>query len=182
MTASPGQPAEGQLESVDHVALRTALREAGPDLLGYFERRLANHEDAADALADTMLQAWRRVDRLPDDPTHIRMWLFGIAANVLANQRRATRRRTALTDRLRTQLTPNELAPGLDLAEQQAVRDAITRLPADLRELVMLVHWDRLTLAEAAHVLGLNPSTARSRYATARATLRETLAISDVHA
>lgn len=43
----------------------------------------------------------------------------------------------------------------------------------------MLVHWDRLALAEAAHVLGVNPSTARSRYATARATLRETLAIRD---
>ena len=40
----------------------------------------------------------------------------------------------------------------------------------------MLIHWDGLTIIEAAELLGLNASTARSRYAAARASLREALA------
>ena len=51
----------------------------------------------------------------------------------------------------------------------------MSRLPDAQRELVMLVHWDGLSIAEAAGVLGLNPSTARSRYSAAREQLRSAL-------
>ena len=43
------------------------------------------------------------------------------------------------------------------------------------RELVMLVHWEGCSLAEASALLQLNPSTARSRYAAAREALRVSL-------
>ena len=39
----------------------------------------------------------------------------------------------------------------------------------------MLIHWDGFTIVEAAEILGLNPSTARSRYAAARELLRDAL-------
>ena len=41
----------------------------------------------------------------------------------------------------------------------------------------MLIHWDGLTITEAAELLGLNASTARSRYAAARTTLRQALTL-----
>lgn len=155
-------------------ALRTALRTVAPDLLRYLERRTAAREDAADLLGETMLQAWRRVDACPpDDPTRQRMWLFTIAAHVLANHRRSARRRTALAQRLRGHVAAQ---PVPDPGEAVAVRDAVLRLRDAHRELVMLVHWDGFTLLEAAELLGVNPSTARSRYAAARETLRAALA------
>ena len=178
MTDSPGLRSRAGLESADRTAIRALLRQTAPDLLAYFERRLACREDAADALAEAMLQAWRRVDRLPADPTQARMWLFTIAHNVLANQHRANRRRAALADRLRSHLSDTPLTePGP--ADRQAIRDAIQRLPADQCELVTLVHWDGFSLTEAAQILDLNPSTARSRYATARRALRDTLITED---
>lgn len=158
----------------DRAALRTALRDASTDLLAYLERRVHVREDAADLLSETMLQAWRRRDRLPDDPSRQRMWLFTIAANVLANHRRSTLRRSALADRLRAELTTAQQVP--DPAEHQAVRDAVLRLHSAQRELVMLIHWDGFTILEAAELLGLNPSTARSRYAAARQALSQALA------
>ncbi len=151
---------------------RAAVQKQAPDLLDYFAWRLPSSEDAADALAETLLQAWRRADQLPEDPTQARMWLYTIAANVLSNQNRSGRRRAALTDRLREHLSSVLAEPRADLAEQVAVRDAVARLPGEQGELVRLVHWDGLTLAQAAGVLGINPSTARSRYAAARHALR----------
>lgn len=154
------------------VEFREALSSAASDLLGYLERRVGTRDDAADLLAETMLQAWRRVADMPVVPERRRMWLFTIAANVLANHRRSASRRTALADRLRRHLTP-PLEP--DHAEAAAVRDAVLRLHEAQRELVMLIHWEGFTIVEAAEILGVNASTARSRYSAAREVLREAL-------
>lgn len=161
------------MSTVDRSEFRAALRGASDDLLAYFERRLPVRADAADLLAETLLQAWRRVDAMPAEPERRRMWLFTIAAHVLANHRRSARRRHALADRLRGHLATAEPVP--DPAEGQSVRDAVLRLRDAHRELVMLIHWDGFTLVEAAEILELNASTARSRYAAARTALREAL-------
>lgn len=63
-------------------------------------------------------------------------------------------------ERLRYQLRPVDMP---DPCEAIEVRDAVARLPEVQRELVMLIHWDGLSIVEAAGVLGLNASTARSR-------------------
>ncbi len=165
-----------RMPGADHSALPAALSANAAALLAYFERRLAQHEDAADALGETMLQAWRRVDQLPADPVEARMWLFGIASNVRSNQWRSSRRRSALTERLATALATATPQTGDADFEDVGLRDVIHRLAPEQRELVTLVHWDGLTLAQAAQVLGVNPSTARGRYAAARRSLREALA------
>lgn len=152
--------------------LRAALRGNGADLLAYFERRVEPRDDAADLLAETMLQAWRRHDTAPREPTEIRMWLFGIARNVLANHERGRRRRVALAGKLRLHLR-QPVEPSSE--DSVAVRDAVSRLDPELRELVALVHWEGFAIAEAASILGLNPSTARGRYAAAKQQLRAAL-------
>lgn len=152
--------------------LRAALRKDGADLLAYFERRVEPRDDAADLLAETMLQAWRRRESAPRDATEIRMWLFGIARNVLANHRRSGRRRVALASKLRGHLnrsvTPSE-------EDALVVRDAVERLDPEQRELVKLINWEGFTVKEAATILGLNPSTARGWYASAKQELRTAL-------
>jgi RNA polymerase sigma-70 factor, ECF subfamily len=153
---------------------RDSLRSNADDLLAYFERRVRVREDAADLLGETMLQAWRRVAALPaEDTVRQRMWLFTVAANVLANHRRSAGRRLALTERLRRHIAVSPKPP--DPAEAIVVRDAVLHLQAAQRELVMLIHWDGFTIVEAAEILGVNPSTARGRYAAARTALRDAL-------
>lgn len=158
-------------------ALRANLEAHSPDLLAYFVRRVHVREDAADLLAETMLQAWRRVDDVPLETERGRMWLFTAAAHVLANHRRSVRRRGSLADKVRAHLQEPVVPDAAPAAtEAMVVRDAVRLLDDAHRELVMLVHWDGLSLVEAAEVLGLNPSTARGRYAAAREALRTALA------
>ncbi len=144
------------------------------DLLRYFQRRVAL-DDAPDLLGETMVAAWRRVASLPDDDEQARMWLFGIARGTLLNYSRGERRRWALVDRLRSAASARPMVAGPD--EGADVRDAIDRLAPESSELVRLVHWDRLTIAQAAEVLNIPASTARSRYATAKEKLRTTLSV-----
>lgn len=105
-----------------------------------------------------------------------RMWMFGIARNLVSSQRRGWGRRAALAERLRDELA---LRPRTAQNEQgQAVRDAVAALPEPRREIVRLVHWDGFPLMEAAQITGVSASTARSRYLLARRRLTERLSSS----
>ncbi|WP_206494130.1 sigma factor-like helix-turn-helix DNA-binding protein [Microbacterium sp. KRD174] len=154
--------------------LTIALRASSDDLLRYFLGRL-DREDAADALAEVMATAWRRVDVLPRKPEEARMWLFGIARNVRLHAERGTVRRTQLAMRLRSELTARA-APAADAGVE--IRDAIDRLDSDHAELIRLVHWDGFSIADAAEILQIPPSTARGRYQKAKEALRASLSTS----
>lgn len=156
----------------DH--LETLIRANASDLLAYLERRIDPRADAADVLSETFIIAWKKAGKAPADALGGRMWLFTIARNLLLNARRTARRRLAATDRLRWEL---EQSPtGTDLSDATAVRAAVRQLPADLRELIELVHWEGFSLVEAAQITGITASTARSRYASAKGRLRTALA------
>lgn len=60
-------------------------------------------------------------------------------------------------------------------AEIVELRDAIASLPPAEAELVRLIYWDGFKSHEAAAILGINASTARSRLTRAKARLHTLL-------
>lgn len=158
------------MTAADH-RLAATMREHGADLLRYLQRR--SPDAAADLLGETMLVAWRRKADAPSEPAQVRPWLFGIARMCLRGHGRDESRRLRLTERVASLASVPEQP---DDALALDVRAAIAALPTPQRELVELVHWEGMSLADAATVVGTNPSTARSRYAKARATLGAALA------
>lgn len=155
--------------------LRALFEEHGRGLLGYALRRVSRAEDAADVVAETMLVAWRRLDDVPDG-AEARLWLFGVARRVLANQRRGGRRRDRLGERLRQELRAQVgLDPAPMVVTSVDVRAAFDGLSADDREVLQLTAWEGLEPAEIATVLGLSAVAVRSRLHRARGRLRERL-------
>jgi RNA polymerase sigma-70 factor (ECF subfamily) len=151
--------------------LEASLRALMPDLLAYFVRRLDDREDAADALADTLVVLWRHDQRLPSDEESRRRYAFGVARRVLSTARRGRMRRHALADRLRDELHASASSEPMD-PELDA---ALAGLKETDRELVLLVAWDGFGVAQAGELLGLKPEAARQRYSRARARLRDAL-------
>jgi RNA polymerase sigma-70 factor, ECF subfamily len=145
----------------------------GP-ILGYALRRTASPDDAADILAETFLAAWRRLDELPSGDDG-RLWLYGVARRVLANHYRGERRRSALADRLRAELTSSYVPPEFD-GESARVAAALRRLPERQRELLALNAWEGLDYGEIAVVLGCSRNAVRIRLHRARAALAAGLA------
>lgn len=158
------------------------LEAAAPALLGYFLRRTDVAEDAADLVSETLLAAWRAARRMPTDEEAARMWVFGVARNVLRHHERGQRRRSAVVSELRKVVALRPRLP--DDAEAIAVRAAVASLPDPLAELLRLVHWDGFSIEQAAQLLRIPASTARSRHARAKTLLREALGdppADDVH-
>jgi RNA polymerase sigma-70 factor (ECF subfamily) len=136
-----------------------------------YARRRAPADVVDDAVADTFLVVWRRLDRVPNDPLP---WLYGVARLTLANHRRAQARRTALAERLDPEVPA-------DASEQPDARvlEALATLGDGDRELLMLIAWEGLTPAEAAVALDCTAVTCRVRLHRARARLAAALPTRD---
>jgi RNA polymerase sigma-70 factor, ECF subfamily len=135
----------------------------------YASRRVG--ADAADEIAaETFLIAWRRSDAVPDEPLP---WLYGVARNVALRQHEATRRQT----RAREAAQRERLVPAhSDGAGDPAVWEAWNRLrPAD-REVLALIAWEELSVADAARVLGCSAPQFSVRLFRARRRLERLLA------
>jgi len=143
-------------------------------ILGYALRRTTSPDDAADVLAETFLTAWRRLDELPSGD-EARLWLYGVARRVLANFYRGERRRSALTDRLRAELSYSYVPAELT-GETARLAEALRRLPEQDRELLTLAAWEGLDYGQIAVVLRCSRNAVRIRLYRARQKLAKELA------
>ena len=149
-------------------ALYTAHYQA---IAGYVGRRVAAHE-ADDVIAQVFAVAWRRFDHVPAPPAD-RLWLFGVARNLVAGQRRSERRRLRLQARLsQDAVAAAPIALPHD-PSHEPVRAAIGALRPRDREAIQLVLWDELSHQEAAAVVGCSANAFELRYRRARNAVRD---------
>ncbi len=148
-------------------------RDFQPKLVAYIRRRLPESE-AADALADTFLTAWRTLESVPENPLP---WLYRIAANSVANQRRSVRRWSRLQHRAQAWRELDSVRDSALAAEtSSALQTAWPRLAEADREVLRLVAWEGLDGRQLAAVLGCSHDAARVRVHRARRRLARLLA------
>jgi RNA polymerase sigma-70 factor, ECF subfamily len=152
------------------------------DVLLRVARRLTrNPETAEDLVQETLIRAYRAVDRF--DGRHPRAWLLTILRNTWKNMnRRAT---PLFADEPEDVLhrAPARGADGRTGAEEQVVdtafdqrlAEALTALSAIHQQVVLLVDVDGLSYRETADVLGVPTGTVMSRLHRARRQLRKSL-------
>ncbi|SEF58883.1 RNA polymerase sigma-70 factor, ECF subfamily [Nonomuraea solani] len=144
-------------------------------ILGYATRRCDSPHDAADVVAETFAIAWRRVDDLPADG-EARLWLYGVARNVLANHRRGVARHRHHSVELDTDLADLYSSSPEGSVLLGEIGRAFRQLPGDDRELISLVAWEGLDHGEIAKVLGCSRNAVRIRLYRARKRLSKALA------
>jgi RNA polymerase sigma-70 factor (ECF subfamily) len=145
-----------------------------PAIAAYLLRRSPSREDAEDAATEVFAIAWRRVAQLPPPPED-RLWLFGVARRVLANQARAGRRRERLWHRLTDRSSAPPAATASPPPGGWAAARALQALKPEDRELLTLVAWDGLEVAEIAQVLGVSAPVVSRRLYRARARFERAL-------
>ncbi len=137
--------------------------------------------DADDVVQDTLVRAWRAVDRF--DGRHPRAWLLTILRRTHLNSLRRTRPDLVGDDRLAQQRPAFGAATGASpeqIVDDQGfdadVAEALAGLSDQFRRAVLLVDVDHLTYAEAAAALDVPIGTVVSRVSRGRARLRAALA------
>lgn len=146
-------------------------------IFNYCFRRTGNREAARDMLQVVFLEAWRRRDK-ELAPDKVLPWLYGIATNVLRNQRRSERRFAAALSRMPRGDASPDFADGaaerVDYERQaQAGLLRLESLPKGEQDVFALCVGMELTYEEAAFALDIAIGTVRSRLSSARARLGE---------
>ena len=135
----------------------------------YYELR--DHHEAEDATERTFLAALTNLHRFEerarpadgDGASTFRVWLFRIARNVVAERRRARRRRPESPLEAAA-----EVADDVDIVSQITGRDeaaeawrAVSRLTGDRRRAIILRFVDEMSTAEIAGTLGRSEGAVR---------------------
>lgn len=181
MAAEPSEPFSDSDLLARHVA-------GDPDAFGELVRRhrdrlwavalrtLGDREEAADAVQDALVSAFRAAHTFRGQSA-VTTWLHRITVNACLDRvRKAAVRRTSPVDdadRLDQLLEPHESAEAP--AERQdlhrEVIAALAALPAEQRAALVLVDMQGYPVAEAARILDVPTGTVKSRCARGRARL-----------
>lgn len=146
----------------------------------YLERRVGR--DGADELSGEVFRiAFEHRKRFRPVYESALPWLYGLATNLLLKRWRGEARHARAVGRLDvvSRNGGGEHDESDDRVTATAARarllDALARLPAGDRDVVVLVAWEELTYEEVAAALDIPLGTVRSRLNRARQTLRELL-------
>lgn len=161
---------------------RHALR-----LFHYLLRQLWDESDAEDAAQETFVRVFQNRHRF--DPRHrFSTWLYTIATHLARDRQRWRARHPHVSLDVQRGEAGGELkdtlpsvGPGPSdklIAEERAaaVRDAIGKLPEDLRTPLLLAEYEDLSQQEIAVILQCTPKAVEMRIYRARQQLRASLA------
>jgi RNA polymerase sigma-70 factor (ECF subfamily) len=174
------------------------LEEYRVELTGYCYRMLGSPFDAEDAVQETLVRAWRNLERYDEERGPLRPWLYKIATNVCLDVLRSAQRRARATDLAPPSRpgpdigeplpesawvlpVPDErvVPAGADPAEHAALREsvrlafvaALQRLPPRQRAVLILRDVLCWQAAEVAGLLDTTVASVTSALQRARATL-----------
>lgn len=128
---------------------------------------------AEDALQETFIKAWRAMPQYEHSPIrNERAWLSRIAVNVCRDLRRTRWMRHVDAAQALETLPPSQLA--VEPEDRTLLLD-ILAMPEKYRQVLILYHYQRLTMREVAQVLGADVSTVHARLKKAEGMLRREL-------
>lgn len=175
---APPEPQDGP--AVDTEVLFRQLVEAHQQRLYRFVlRRIGNSSDAEDLAQQAFVEAARSLESFRGG-SELSTWLYGIAMNLVRNHlSRAPHRRYQFEDEEALQdISSGQPDPSQQLELKQSnalLLREIGELPAEMRDVLLMVAVDDLSYEEAAVLLSVPIGTVRSRVSRARSSLRKRL-------
>jgi len=138
-----------------------------------YARRHVEETHCDDVVSETFLVAWRRPGKVPQDALP---WLLVVARNVIANQRRTSRRADDVWfAAVRQGWTATSPSADQEVLEREAMMAALETCTRPEREALLLTAWDGLTAEQGAAVAGCSTGAFTVRLHRARARLRAAL-------
>ena len=133
---------------------------------------------AEEAVMDTFIQAYRRIDQL-HDPDRLDSWLLRITVNRCRMKIRTwSWSRILPLSQVEQMITEEEPGPEellIDAWRNENLSEALLKLDYKYREALVLFYYNGLNVTEIAEQTGSNGNTVKARLARGRARLRQML-------
>ncbi len=172
---SPGGAEPARLDDDALVALFNQIRDELVSTLLYV---IGNADDAQDAAQEAFLKCWRSRHTM-DDVVNVRAWIFRIGLNAAKDHQRSAWKRKSRPLPDDDLMTPNRDGPPGDSLEDREtlkqLRDALTRLRPEEREVFLLRQNGELTYEQIAEQRGAPVGTVKTQMRAALQKLRKVL-------
>ena len=167
-------------------ALNDLMERHGERLFHYLIRHLQNESDAADVAQDAFVRVYQHRTKF-DPGQKFSTWLYTIASNLARDRMKWRSRHPQISLNQTIGGTDNSLADVLPDSKPlpddvlvcseraTAVREAVAKLPEDLRTALILAEYESMPHAEIADVLRCSVKAVESRIYRAKQRLRERL-------
>jgi RNA polymerase sigma-70 factor (ECF subfamily) len=140
-----------------------------------------DREASSDCGQEAMIRIWRSLESYRG-ACALESWVYRIAANCCMDWLRKKKRdKSVSVEPLREQgFDPADESPGTEEQavakdERRRLREAISLLPEDQREALVMTQLEKVPYEEAAQMLGVSEGTVKSRVNRAKARLKEIL-------
>jgi RNA polymerase sigma-70 factor (ECF subfamily) len=156
-------------------SLKEAMLSAVPSLRAFAISLSGNIDRADDLVQETLLRAIANIDSFQPG-TNMSAWMFTILRNLFRSEYRKRRREVEDTDGSYAESLKSHPEQASRL-EFQEFRTALSKLPPDQREALILVGASGFSYEEAANICGCAVGTIKSRVNRARTRLADLLSI-----
>lgn len=136
-------------------------------------------QTAEDLLQETMLRAWRHVDRLPAEPDAERRWLFTVARRLLIDMVRSRQSRPAETPLFDLDWVSSAEDTTESAIATHSILTAFGNLSESHRRVLRDLHFRGEAIDEVAARLDVPIGTVKSRAHYALRALRQEMAATD---
>ena len=151
----------------DDRALRVVYQRYSPLVYGLARRVTASTAHAEEITQEVFVYLWQNPDRFDAERGTLRAFLGALAHRRSVDEVRRNARRTAREDRVGTDATTLEMldvGDGIERSQTaERVRAAVSSLPDQQREAVLLAYFGGCTFRQVAERLGIPEGTAKSR-------------------
>ena len=142
-------------------------------VLGYIRTRVNNREDAEDLCEDVFLKAFQSPSGYDDAKASPSTWIYTITKNTVIDYFRKNKQTEELPDDLADDDTPEDRVENDETLKELA--NALTGLPADLRDIIVMCYYDRRPLTEIAMLKGISYGAVKLKHKKALALLKAAL-------
>jgi RNA polymerase sigma-70 factor, ECF subfamily len=158
----------------DKLAMHALFARYRTSIYRWLLRFVASEALAEDLLSDVFLDVWRQADRF-EGRSSVSTWLMSIARYKALSARRV-RTEDELTQEIEAAIPDPSDDPEAALQEKdrgELLRQALTHLSREHREIIDLVYYHERSIAECAEIVGIPAATAKTRMFYARRKLAE---------
>jgi RNA polymerase sigma-70 factor (ECF subfamily) len=154
--------------------LRLIVREHREGLVSYAEKMLGDHGLAEDVVQETLIRAWRNIDRLLGMEGSPRGWLFTVTRHLVVDWVRKPHARKEVVGG--TYHDPASLGDRIEAVHDAlVVQPSLRRLSPEHRAVLVHLYLRDHTIKQTADILGVPPGTVKSRQHNALRKLRSAL-------
>jgi RNA polymerase sigma-70 factor (ECF subfamily) len=173
-TEKPGEPGE-PAGTGRHAALHELYARHAGAVHSRVRRMLRDHDHAQDVVQETLVRAWRNLDRIPPGDDGARSWLLRVARNLAIDHMRARRVRPAEVAESAGYDTCTTTDHSEAVIDRVYIQRMLRRLSPDHRAALTEVYLNGRTVREAAAILDVPVGTVGSRVFYALRQLRAQL-------